>query len=100
MHDSQHFEALLDPSNTGRSVWADSAYAKRQREADLEQNGYRASIVEKAKPGKPLSLAKQCRLLPRMICRWTQSDRNKAVAVVKKILEILLIIKKYRYFHK
>ena len=59
VHDSQHFEVLLDPSNTGRSVWADSAYAKRQREADLEQNGYRASNMEKAKPGKPLSLAKQ-----------------------------------------
>ena len=61
VHESQHFEALLDPSNTGRSVWADSAYAKRQREADLEQNGDRACSVEKAKAGKPLRSAKQRR---------------------------------------
>ena len=51
VHDSQQFEALLDPSNTGRSVWADSASAKRQRDADLKQHGNRAWIVEKAKPG-------------------------------------------------
>ena len=51
VHASQQFEALWDPSNTGRSVWADRASAKRLRDADLEQHGDRAWIVEKAKPG-------------------------------------------------
>ena len=63
VHDSQHLEALLDPSNTGRSVWADSAYAKRERsaKADLEQKSYRACIVHKAKRGKLLRSAMQRR---------------------------------------
>ena len=63
VHDSQHFDALLDPSNTKRSVWAKNAYAERERsaEADLKQKGYRACIVHKAKLGKPLRLALQRR---------------------------------------
>ena len=57
----QQFEALRDPSNTERSVWADSADAKRQRDADVEQHGDRAWRVEKAKAGKPLRSATQRR---------------------------------------
>ena len=61
VHASQQFETLLDPSNTGRSVWADRASAKRQRDANQEQHGDRTWIVEKAKAGKPLRLATQRR---------------------------------------
>ena len=61
VHASQQFEALWDPSNTGRLVWADSADANRQRDADLKQDGDRAWRVEKAKAGKPLRSATQRR---------------------------------------
>ena len=61
VHASQQFEALWDPSNTGRSVWADRASANRQRDADLEQHRDRPWIVEKAKPAKPLRSATQRR---------------------------------------
>ncbi|WP_267112841.1 hypothetical protein [Xanthomonas sacchari] len=40
MHDSRHFEQVLDPDNTGRTVWADSGYADAAREADLKRRGY------------------------------------------------------------
>ena len=61
VHVRQQFEALLDPSNTERSVWAGSADSIRQRDADVEQHGDRAWRVEKAKPAKPLRSAMQCR---------------------------------------
>ena len=61
LHDSQQIEALWDPSNTGRSVWADRTSANRQRDADMEQHGDRAWIAEKAKAGKPLRSATQRR---------------------------------------
>lgn len=36
VHDSRHFETILDPGNTGRTIRADSAYADRAR---LTQQG-------------------------------------------------------------
>jgi IS5 family transposase len=36
VHDSQHFETILDPANTGRTIRADSAYADQHREAELK----------------------------------------------------------------
>ena len=35
---------LLDKSNTGSSVWADSAYRSKKNEAWLEKNGYLSQI--------------------------------------------------------
>ncbi|MCS3361229.1 transposase [Xanthomonas translucens pv. translucens] len=55
VHDSRHFEELLDPANTGRSVWADSGYADAAREADLKQRGYRPFIQHQGQARKPLS---------------------------------------------
>jgi IS5 family transposase len=61
VHDSQRFETLLDPSNTRRTVRADSAYADREREARLREQGYVADIQHKGRAGKPLSAAQQRR---------------------------------------
>lgn len=61
VHDSQHFEAILDLGNTHRTILADSAYADRAREAELKQQGYRADIQHKGHATKPLSEAQQLR---------------------------------------
>lgn len=60
-HDSQHFEALMDPANTSREVFADRGYPSEEREAWLKANGYRNRIQRKGKRNKPLSKAQQRR---------------------------------------
>src|SRR5436190_5910787 len=41
VHDSQKLDAVLDLSNTGKGVWADSAYRSAQIEADLKGRAFR-----------------------------------------------------------
>lgn len=60
-HDSQHFEALIDPTNTSRDVDADRGYPSKERQAWLKANGYRDRIQRKGKRNKPLSEAQQRR---------------------------------------
>lgn len=55
VHDSQHFESVLDPSNTSREVYADRGYPSQAREAKLKQAGYRNHIQRKGARGRPLS---------------------------------------------
>ena len=47
VHDSNIFEQLLDPTNTSRDVWADSAYRSEQKLDYLAQKGYREQIQRK-----------------------------------------------------
>ncbi len=61
VHDSRHFETILDPCNTSRVIRADSAYADRTRESALKQQGYRVDIQHKGHAGKALSQAQQRR---------------------------------------
>jgi len=60
-HDSQHFEAVMDPENTSRDVYADRGYPSEEREAWLKANGYRNRIQRKGRKNKPLSEAQQKR---------------------------------------
>lgn len=60
-HDSQHFEALIDPTNTSRDVYADRGYPSKERQAWLKANGYRDRIQRKGKRNTPLSEAQQRR---------------------------------------
>ncbi|OYY52225.1 MAG: IS5/IS1182 family transposase [Halothiobacillus sp. 28-55-5] len=60
-HDSQHFEAVIDPANTNREVYADRGYPSAEREAWLKANGYRNRIQRKGHRNKPLSEAQQGR---------------------------------------
>ena len=59
VHDSQVFEPLLDPSNTNRDVWADSAYRSKETEEWLKEEGYRSKIQRKGKRNQPLSKHEQ-----------------------------------------
>ncbi|WP_029220753.1 IS5 family transposase, partial [Xanthomonas cassavae] len=61
VHDSRYFERLLDAGNTARILRADSAYADRDREARLKQEGYRVDIQHKGTRGNALSSAQQRR---------------------------------------
>lgn len=61
VHDSRHFESILDPANTSRVIRADSAYADRTREAELKRHGYRVDIQHKGHVTRPLSQAQQRR---------------------------------------
>ena len=47
VHDSQVFEELLDPKNSSRDVWADSAYRSQEKVAALSEKGYRAHLQRK-----------------------------------------------------
>lgn len=55
VHDSNVFEELLDPDNTSRDVWADSAYRSQDQEDQLEELGYRSHVQRKGCRNKPLT---------------------------------------------
>ena len=61
VHDTHHFEDLLDPLNTSREVSADKGYVDAAREARLTAAGWRVKVQRKAKPGKPLGARQQGR---------------------------------------
>ena len=54
-HDSQHFDAVLNPANTSRDVYADKGYPSAEREAKLKAAGYRNHIQRKGQRNHPLS---------------------------------------------
>jgi transposase, IS5 family len=43
VHDSNVFEALLDSNNSGKDIYADSAYRPQQAIESLKAQGYRVS---------------------------------------------------------
>ena len=55
MHDSQKLDDVLDLSNTGKEVWADSAYRSVQIEAGLKAKGLQSRIHRRAARNRPLS---------------------------------------------
>ncbi|HEU0197582.1 MAG TPA: transposase, partial [Nevskiaceae bacterium] len=61
VNDTQVFEAILDPTNTCRDVYADRGYAKRSREIDLRTHGYRDGIQRKGTATRPASATQQRR---------------------------------------
>jgi len=54
-HDSQKLDDVLDLSNTGKGVWADSAYRSVQIEAGLKARGLQSRIYRRAARDRPLS---------------------------------------------
>lgn len=73
VHDSQHFEEVIDPFNTSRDVYADRGYPSAQREVWLKEQGYRNHIQRKGRRDKPLS---EC-----------QQKRNKRIARTRARVE-------------
>lgn len=59
VHDSQVFTELLDPSNTSRDVWADSAYRSEESLQDLHELGFREHIQRKGCRNKKLTAREQ-----------------------------------------
>jgi transposase, IS5 family len=55
VHDSNVFEELIDPANTSRDIWADSAYRSQERITDLQELGYREHIQRKGCRNKKLT---------------------------------------------
>ena len=47
-------QGLLDPTNTGAGVWADTAYRSQQNETFLERHGFNSYIHRRRRPGRPL----------------------------------------------
>ena len=47
-------QGLLDPTNTGAGVWADTAYRSQQNETFLERHGFITHIHHRRSPGRPL----------------------------------------------
>lgn len=72
-HDTLHFEAVLDPTNTSRDVLADKGYIDGEREARLSQQGWRIHIQRKGSKDKPISA--------------TQERRNKRIARTRARVE-------------
>ena len=48
VHDSQKLDDVLDLSNTGNEVWADSAYRSVEIEAGLTEKGLHSRIHRRA----------------------------------------------------
>ena len=54
VHDSQKLDDVLDFSNTGKGVWADSAYRSVQIEAGLKEKGLQSRIHRRAARDRPV----------------------------------------------
>ncbi len=72
-HDSQHFDAVLNPVNTCREVYADKGYPSAAWEAQLKEAGYRNHIQHKSARNHPLSAR--------------QEKRNKRIAKTRARVE-------------
>jgi IS5 family transposase len=59
VHDSRAFDSLLDSSNTGKQVFADSAYRSKAINSTLKEQGLKNEIHHKGYRGMPLTEAKQ-----------------------------------------
>ena len=55
VHDSQHFEGLVNRHNTNRDVFADRAYPSRERDAWLKAQGLRNRMQAKGNKHKALT---------------------------------------------
>ena len=59
VHDNQQIDAVLDAGNTGKDVWADSAYRSAEIEAKLAKKGLKSRIHRRAMRNHPLSKAQE-----------------------------------------
>ena len=59
LNDRHKFEAVLDPNNTSRAVWADANYRSREQEARLKSQGYRSHVQRQSQASRPLTERQQ-----------------------------------------
>jgi IS5 family transposase len=55
VHDSKVFEELLDPNNSSKDVWADSAYRSQEAIKSLKEQGYREHLQRKGSRSRKLT---------------------------------------------
>lgn len=54
-HDGRFLRrGLLDKTNTGSGVWADTAYRSKQNEAFMDKHGFKSQVHRKKPKGKPM----------------------------------------------
>lgn len=73
VNDGTMLEAVLDGRNTGRGVWADSAYRSAEHEKMLKEKGLASRVMFRAYRGHPLTAA--------------QEAANRLLAVVRARVE-------------
>lgn len=59
LNDRHKFEAVLDPNNSSRAVWADANYRSRAQEGRLREQGYRSYVQRQGQAKRPLSERQQ-----------------------------------------
>jgi IS5 family transposase len=59
VHDSQELGDLFDPDNTGKALWADSAYKSEEIDRKLKRRRLRNNINRKGYRNRPLSFFQQ-----------------------------------------
>ncbi len=59
VHDSRVFNRLLESNNTGKQVFADSAYRSEEIDRTLKKRGLKKEIHHKGYRGAPLTEVKQ-----------------------------------------
>jgi IS5 family transposase len=60
-HDTLHLEAVIDPGNTSRDIYADKGYVDGERELRLTAPGWRMHIQRKGSKDKRLAEAQERR---------------------------------------
>jgi len=58
-HDGRELAGLIDRSNTGAEVWADTAYRSRKNEGRIARAGLASKVHFRRAPGKPLPAPRQ-----------------------------------------
>lgn len=58
-YDGRELTGLIDPTNTGSSVWADTAYRSQKNERAISRAARVSKVHFRRSPGKPLPLQRQ-----------------------------------------
>lgn len=58
-HDGRELPDLIDPTNTGSAIWADTAYRSQKNERAISRAGRMSKIHFRRAPGKSLTAARQ-----------------------------------------
>jgi hypothetical protein len=86
VHDSQKLDDVLDLSNTGKEVWADSAYCSVEIEAGLKEKGLQSRIHRRAARNRPLSERQKSANTTRLRAALSSSGAFHPASLIKNWL--------------